>query len=90
MDEQEKVMLEFVTKMTMDSKSINEADVQGLRQAGFEDVQILEVVQLAAWFNCITRIADALGIEVEDWRADWKNEILNVKSKIKPSADTNT
>jgi len=83
-------MLEFVTKMTMDSKSINEADVQGLRQAGFEDVQILEVVQLAAWFNCITRIADALGIEVEDWRADWKNEILNVKSKIKPSADTNT
>jgi hypothetical protein len=79
LDEQEKVMLAFVTKMTLDSKSITEPDLQRLRGAGFDDVQILEVVQLAGWFNCITRIADALGIEVEDWRADWKQQILAVK-----------
>jgi uncharacterized peroxidase-related enzyme len=76
LDEQEKVMLEFVTKMTVDSKTITEADAERMRRAGFDDVQILEVVQLAGWFNCITRIADALGIEVEDWRADWEKQIV--------------
>lgn len=89
LDEQEKVMLEFVTKMTGDSKSTTEADVQQLRRAGFDDVQILEVVQLAGWFNCITRIADALGIEVEDWRADWKKQILGVKPEAKQKAKAN-
>jgi uncharacterized peroxidase-related enzyme len=89
LDEQEKVMLEFVTKMTVDSKSTTEADIQRMRQAGFDDVQILEVVQLAGWFNCITRIADALGIEVEDWRADWKNQILAVKPEPKQRTDVN-
>jgi alkylhydroperoxidase family enzyme len=88
LDEQEKVMLEFVTKMTVDSKSTTEADVQRMRRAGFDDVQILEVVQLAGWFNCITRIADALGIEVEDWRADWKRQILAVEPEPKQRAQT--
>lgn len=89
LDEQEKVMLEFVTKMTVDSKSTTEADIQRMREAGFDDVQILEVVQLAGWFNCITRIADALGIEVEDWRADWMKQILAVKPEPKQRADVN-
>jgi alkylhydroperoxidase family enzyme len=74
-------MLEFVTKMTRDSKSMSEADVDRMRGAGFSDLQILEVVQLAGWFNCITRIADALGVEVEDWRTDWKKQILGVQAE---------
>jgi alkylhydroperoxidase family enzyme len=89
LDEQEKVMLEFVTKMTVDSKSMAEADVEGLRRAGFDDVQILEIVQLAGWFNCITRIADALGIKVEEWRADWQEQILGVKPETTRRTQTN-
>ena len=81
LDEQEKVMLDFVTRMTRDSKSLSEADIQRMRGAGFTDLQILEVVQLAGWFNCITRIADALGVEVEDWRAEWKKQILGVPAE---------
>jgi uncharacterized peroxidase-related enzyme len=84
LDEQEKAMLEFVTKMTVDSKSMAEMDVERLRRAGFDDVQILEIVQLAGWFNCITRIADALGIKVEEWRADWQAQILGVKPEAMP------
>lgn len=69
-------MLEFVGSLTLDSKSISEGDIQRLRKAGFDDLQILEIVQLAGWFNCITRIADALGVEVESWRAGWKDDLL--------------
>lgn len=81
LDEQEKTMLVFVAKMTRDSKNMSEADIERMRNAGFSDLQILEVVQLAGWFNCITRIADALGVEVEDWRADWKKRILAVQAE---------
>lgn len=89
LDEQEKAMLEFVTKMTVDSKSMAEDDVERLRRAGFDDVQILEIVQLAGWFNCITRIADALGIKVEEWRADWQEQILGVKPEAIRKAKAN-
>lgn len=82
-------MLEFVTKMTVDSKNMAEADVERLRRARFDDVQILEIVQLAGWFNCITRIADALGIEVEEWRAEWQEQILGVKPEAIRRAKTN-
>ena len=88
--EQEIVMLEFVTKMTVDSKSMAEADTQQLRRAGFDDVQILEIVQLAGWFNCITRIADALGVKVEEWRADWQEQILGVKPNSMQKAKSGT
>ncbi|MGH7774197.1 MAG: hypothetical protein ACREQA_18385 [Candidatus Binatia bacterium] len=69
-------MLEFVGKLTLDSKSMREADIQSLREAGFDDLKILEVVQLAGWFNCITRIADAIGVEVESWRSGWRDELF--------------
>lgn len=69
-------MLKFVAKLTLDSKSMQETDIQGLRDAGFGDVEILDIVQLAGWFNCITRIADALGAEIEPWRSEWRNELL--------------
>ena len=68
-------MLEFTGKITMQQKEMGESDVQVMRQAGFDDLQILEVVQLAAWFNYITRVADALGVEVESWRRQWTKEL---------------
>jgi uncharacterized peroxidase-related enzyme len=74
--DQEKTMLAFVEKMTKESWALTRADVDGLRAAGFPDVQILEIVQLTAWFNFMTRVADALGVEVEDWRAAWRRELL--------------
>lgn len=69
-------MLTFVAKLTLDSKSMGRDDIQRLREAGFGDVEILEIVQLAGWFNCITRIADALGAEIEPWRMEWRDELF--------------
>ena len=68
-------MLEFVGRITLNQKNLGDADVQGMRQVGFDDVQILEVVQLAAWFNYFTRVADALGVEIESWRREWAQEV---------------
>ena len=40
-------------------------DVAGLRNHGLADEQILAVVLVASFFNVATRIADALGIELD-------------------------
>jgi len=48
---------------------MTEADVEGLRGHGFDDVAIHDVVQVTALFNYYTRLADGLGIEPEEgWR----------------------
>ena len=33
-----------------------------LRAAGFDDQAILQITLIAAWFNYINRVADALGV----------------------------
>lgn len=44
---------------------MNEEDTESLREAGLSDEEILEVVEVAAWFNYINRVADALNVEIE-------------------------
>ncbi|MDQ3755471.1 MAG: hypothetical protein M3371_12175 [Acidobacteriota bacterium] len=34
----------------------------GLRATGFDDRVILQITLIAAWFNYINRVADALGV----------------------------
>jgi alkylhydroperoxidase family enzyme len=41
-----------------------EADVAGLRQAGWSDEAVVDTVGIIAFFNFITRVADALGVEL--------------------------
>ncbi|MBI3075548.1 MAG: hypothetical protein HYY85_00960 [Deltaproteobacteria bacterium] len=69
-------MLEYVGKLTLRSPEMTREDTETLRRHGFSDVQILEITMLGAWFNYMTRIADALGVEVEPWRREWGDFVL--------------
>ena len=40
-------------------------DVETLRQHGFEDRAIHDIVQIVAYFNYINRVADGLGVDLE-------------------------
>ena len=42
-----------------------QADLEPLRGAGLTDVEILDAVQVIAYFNYINRVADALGVDPE-------------------------
>ena len=59
---QERVMLDYVVQLTKDATRIRKADIEGLRAAGFDDRGILQITMIAAWFNSINRVADALGV----------------------------
>ena len=59
---QDRVMLDYVIKLTKDATKVWKDDINGLRKAGFEDRGILQITLIASWFNYINRVADALGV----------------------------
>jgi len=54
-------------RLARDSLAVNEADIARLRAAGFSDQGIHDAVQVIAYFSYINRVADALGVEPEEW-----------------------
>ena len=59
---QERVMLDYVVKVTKDATKIWKDDHERLRTTGFDDRGILQITLIASWFNYINRVADALGV----------------------------
>jgi len=60
--QQERVMLDYVVKLTREATKIQNDDHNCLRSAGFDDKAILQITLIASWFNYINRVADALGV----------------------------
>ncbi len=58
----ERVMLDYVVKLTKDATQVSREDHGGLHAAGFDDRAILQITLIAAWFNYINKVADALGV----------------------------
>jgi len=60
--EQERVMVDYVVKLTKDATKVWKDDHERLRSVGFDDQAILQITLIASWFNYINRVADALGV----------------------------
>ena len=58
----DRVMLDYVGVLTKDATRVTPDHHLRLREAGFDDRAILQITLLAAWFNYINRVADALGV----------------------------
>ncbi len=67
----DRALCEFAAKLTHDQHAMAPADLDRLRAAGFDDRAIHDAVQVIAYFNYITRIADGLGVEPEDFIRPW-------------------
>ncbi len=68
LSEAERVMLEWVEKLTIAPSTCEEADLVKMRQVGWTDRDILDIAQVCAYFNLRVRIVDGLGLEVDDWQ----------------------
>jgi alkylhydroperoxidase family enzyme len=58
----ERVLLEYVTRVTEAAYRTTEEDVQLLRDHGWSEPQIAEAVYITALFAFFNRVADAFGI----------------------------
>jgi uncharacterized peroxidase-related enzyme len=59
---QNRIMLDYVVKLTRDATRCSPKDHDKLRAAGFDDKGILQITLIASWFNYINRVADSLGV----------------------------
>jgi len=59
---QERVMIDYVVKLTKDATKVWKDDHERLRGVGFDDRGILQITLIASWFNYINRVADSLGV----------------------------
>jgi uncharacterized peroxidase-related enzyme len=65
----DRAMCEYVEKLTLKPWEMVEADVVALRETGFSDSAILDINQVTGYYAYINRLADGLGVELEEF---WK------------------
>lgn len=58
-------MLDFAVKLARTPEAMTRADVEGLREVGFGDDAVGDIVQVVALFSYYNRVADGLGIDLE-------------------------
>jgi alkylhydroperoxidase family enzyme len=61
----------FATKLTRHQQEMRPGDLDTLRAHGLDDRAVHDAVQVIAYFNYITRIADGLGVEPKDFLQPW-------------------
>jgi uncharacterized peroxidase-related enzyme len=62
----DRAMLDFAVRLTRAAYKLMPEDLDRLRAVGFDDTGILQITLIAAWFNYINRVADALGVGRSD------------------------
>ncbi len=67
----DRAILDYAVKLTRTPAQITQADLQAMRETGLSDRAILDVAQISAYFNFVNRLADGLGVRLEeDWIQD--------------------
>jgi uncharacterized peroxidase-related enzyme len=77
----EMAMLEFAELLTVQPANVVKDDILRLRQHGWRDEDIVDIVHQTALFNYMTRVADGLGVELDDM-------LLAAEERDKPVVDT--
>lgn len=63
-------LVRYAEKLTSGASGVSDADIEALRAHGFTDAQVWEATFVAAFFNLVTRMADAFGISPRpEWEA---------------------
>ena len=67
----DRALCEYAAKVTGRQQDMAPADLDALRDIGLDDRAIHDATQVIAYFNYITRIADALGVQPETFIRKW-------------------
>lgn len=67
----DQALCRYAEKLTSSQRDMGSADIEELRAHGFDDRAIHDATQVVGYFNYITRVADALGVEPEEFIRPW-------------------
>ena len=82
LSEAARALCDYAVKLTLSPGEMQNLDVEMLRSHGFDDEQIHMAAQVIAYFNYINRIADGLGVELEEWMEGTAEEWMQRKAKF--------
>jgi alkylhydroperoxidase family enzyme len=54
---------------------MSEVNIHELRASGWMDRDIHDATQVIAYFNYINRVADALGVNADEWLVEFEKEL---------------
>jgi len=88
LSEADRTMLEFAEALTLEPGAMSHQHIQRLRDVGFGDTAIHDIVQVTALFAYYNRLADGLGIDDEpEWQAGPQDDSLEA---FQPPPKTDT
>lgn len=67
-------MLDYAAKLTRAPWDMAEQDIARLRESGFSDRAILDMAQVVAYYAYVNRIADGLGVSLERYWSEGKED----------------
>ncbi len=70
-------MLEYAEFLTLSPSSVTQEHIQALHDVGWSDEEIIDIVHITALFNYMDRVADGLGVELNEGRG-WENQVENL------------
>lgn len=66
LNDMQKAMVKYAVKLTKSTCDLIETDITVLKNAGFIDKDIVEIITIIAYFNFVNRIALGLGVEFSE------------------------
>jgi uncharacterized protein YciW len=63
---------------------VDDGDVERLREAGLDDEGVLHVVEVVSYFNFVNRMADGLGVRLEE---AWPHPIIGEPDELHGGED---
>jgi len=67
LSDREKSIAKYVLKMTKTPSQMTKDDVEDLKNVGLSEAAVLNLVLVAGYFAFVNRLADGLGINLEDY-----------------------
>lgn len=63
---EDEAMLRYAERLTHRPASIRSTHIDELRAVGFSEAAILDICQIVSYYNYVNRLADGLGVELEE------------------------
>jgi uncharacterized peroxidase-related enzyme len=67
LDPKTRALMDFAVQVTREPGTVTRRTIDDLREHGWTDEEILAATEVIGFFNYYARMADALGVEAEDF-----------------------
>jgi uncharacterized peroxidase-related enzyme len=72
LDPADRALVDYATKLTERPGEVTEADVEELREHGFDDEDVLNAAAVTSYFNFVNRLNLGLGAELEEEEKEYE------------------